>query len=311
MIQCVGLNPVYQKTLTIENFSLNTVNRAQPNVIESSAGKGINVARVLNTLGQASVNTGFLGGDTGRAVERFLSQEGLAYDFVQTQNATRTCITILDPVQQTQTEIVEEGKPVSPDEVEAMYQVYEKNLQDCDMVLIAGTAPQNAPDDIYYTFADKARQRKIPVLIDTQKHLLVKSLKAKPFLVKINRDELGVAFQAPVDSDEMLKNLIQRVHLEGVEWVVISQGKEATVVSFQGEYWDVIPPSIDVVNPIGSGDATFAGIAATILETQDVLQSIRVGTACGTANALTLTPGEVRPEDVKRLTQEVRVKRHA
>ena len=311
MIQCAGLNPVYQKTLTIENFSLNTVNRAKADILEGSGGKGINVSRTLKILGQKPVITGFLGGNTGESIKKFLSQEGLAYDFVYTRNATRTCITILDPVRNTQTEIVEEGKPVSPDEVKNMYQVYERNLKKCNLVTISGTAPPQVPDDIYYRFVRLARRQNIPVLVDTQKQLLINCLKAQPFLVKINQDELGTAFQQPIDSFEILKNLLKKIHHNGVDWVVISHGKKNTIASHQGKIWNVIPPSINAINPIGSGDALLAGIAVAIVQGHDVLSAIRFGTACGTANALTLTPGCVRPEDVVRLEQEVRVKCNA
>ncbi len=188
MIQCVGLNPVFQRTLTIENFRLNAVNRAKPDVLEGCAGKGINVARVLKTLGKPSISTGFLGGYTGDRISWYLQQEGLASDFVQTASTTRTCTTILDPLNNTHTELVEEGKPVSAQEVEQMYRVFERNLRGCPLVTISGTVPQNVPNDVYFQFVRLAHQYNIPVLVDTQKQLLGQCLKARPFLVKINRE---------------------------------------------------------------------------------------------------------------------------
>lgn len=306
MIQCVGLNPVFQRTLTIEHFHLNAVNRAKPEVLEGSAGKGINVARVLATLGKTPVTTGFLGGYTGERISHFLQQEALDADFVQTANATRTCTTILDPINKTHTELVEEGKPVSAQEVEQMYQVFERNLCDCQLVTISGTAPQQVPEDVYFQFTTRARQQNIPVLVDTQKQLLLQCLKAQPFLIKINREELGIAFDQPVDSETAFFDLLQRVHQQGVEWVVITHGKDATIVSHRGKRWALTPPTVTVVNPIGSGDAMLAGIAAGIVDGFEALEAIRCGVACGSANALTLPTGTVYREDVKRLQPEVK-----
>ena len=185
MIQCVGLNPVFQRTLTIENFQLNAVNRANAEVLEGSAGKGINVARVLTTLGKSPVTTGFLGGYTGERIMQFLQQERLTADFVQTANATRTCTTILDPINKTHTELVEEGKPVSSQEVEQMYEVFERNLHNCQLVTISGTAPQQVPNDIYFQFTTRARQHNIPVIVDTQNSSSGSALKPTPFWSKL------------------------------------------------------------------------------------------------------------------------------
>ena len=307
MILCVGLNPVYQKTLTIENFRINEVNRVQPEIIESSAGKGINVARTIQTLGRESLVTGFLGGDTGRYVQGFLAEEGLKADFVTVSSATRTCTTILDPHQQTHTEIVEEGRPVTADDVEEMRQLYARLLPDCRLVTISGSAPQQVPDDIYAHFIRAARHLKIPVLLDTQKELLLQSLDAAPFLVKINQEELGAAFQETISSPEALFRLIDKVHERGVECVVISHGKEALVLSHHGKRQRILPPSIRAVNPIGSGDAVLGGLASALCDGKELVDAVRLGTACGAANALTLTPGFVRFEDVTRLEAEIRV----
>ena len=58
MILNVGLNPVWQKTLAIDNLKLDSVNRVK-NVTEMAAGKGINVARSLKILGENSFAIGF------------------------------------------------------------------------------------------------------------------------------------------------------------------------------------------------------------------------------------------------------------
>lgn len=309
MIQCVCLNPALQKTISIEKFSLNAVNRVKGAVVESSAGKGINVARALYLLGQRPAITGFCGGPTGDLLQHYLAEEGLTFDFVQTSQATRTCTTILDPIHKTHTELVEEGRPVSVDEVKSMHQVYEKNLDGCRVLTISGTAPHEVPETMYYDFVKLARQRGIPTLVDTQKALLKECLKAQPFLLKVNREEIGAIFHQPVDSPGSLYKIIDHINDEGVEWVVITQGRANTLVAHRGEYWEITPPSIQAINPIGAGDATLGGIAAAFCQGKDVLQAICFGTACGTASALTLTPGSLRVEDVNRLENMVSMKR--
>jgi tagatose 6-phosphate kinase len=311
VIQCVCLNPVYQRTLTIENFQSNRVNRVKGTPIESVGGKGVNLARAVQTLGQDPMITGFIGGETGQFVEQYLDGETLAHDFVHTTEKTRTCTTLLDPVNKTHTELVEEGRPVTSEEVEAMYAVYNTNLRGCDLVTICGSVPRQVPDDIYYHFVKQAAVHHIRALVDTQKALLQQVLPAAPWLLKINRDELGAAFQQPIESAGTLYQLVERVQQAGVAWVVITHGNAPIVVAHQGEYWEITPPLVSAVNPIGAGDVMLGGIAATLTQGQEVLPAICFGAACGTASTLTLTPGVIRVEDVERLQPEVIVQSKA
>jgi tagatose 6-phosphate kinase len=75
------------------------------------------------------------------------------------------------------------------------------------------------------------------------------------------------------------------------------------------EKWVVTPPVVAAVNPIGSGDAMMAGIATALDRGQAMVEAVRFGVACGAANALTATSGEVRRADVMRLLRRVTVRR--
>ncbi|NLC43832.1 MAG: 1-phosphofructokinase, partial [Clostridiales bacterium] len=83
MIYTVTFNPALDKTVTIENFTLNEVNRVL-SVRKDAGGKGINVSKMLNKLGEKSCAMGFLGLDTGEYIEKELKQEGIQTCFVHT-----------------------------------------------------------------------------------------------------------------------------------------------------------------------------------------------------------------------------------
>ncbi len=80
------------------------------------------------------------------------------------------------------------------------------------------------PNDVYFQFVRIAHQYNIPVLVDTQKAF--RAVPQSPAIsCKINREELGVAFEQPIDSEKTFFELIQRIHLEGVEWVLITHAR--------------------------------------------------------------------------------------
>ena len=80
----------------------------------------------------------------------------------------------------------------------------------------------------------------------------------------------------------------------GAENVVITDGARAVNVFADGRQWKVATVMVKPVNPIGSGDATLAGIACGLWGGRSLVESVRLGVACGAANALTETSGVVR-----------------
>src|SRR5581483_5232411 len=113
MILCLGTTPTVQRTMTFASLAIDEVNRAL-NVVETASGKAINSARVLHTLGEPVLATGFLGGDSGAFIRRDLDQNGIAHAFVEVSPRTRTCVTAINQADGTATELVEESAPVEP-----------------------------------------------------------------------------------------------------------------------------------------------------------------------------------------------------
>jgi 1-phosphofructokinase len=87
MVITVTLNPAMDKTLTIENFNLGTVNRVQ-SVRYDIGGKGINVSKVLKNFGIDSICTGFLGGIWENSFNEDLTKRGITSQFIQINGNT-------------------------------------------------------------------------------------------------------------------------------------------------------------------------------------------------------------------------------
>jgi tagatose 6-phosphate kinase len=66
---------------------------------------------------------------------------------------------------------------------------------------------------------------------------------------------------------------------------------------------------VAAVNPVGSGDAMTAGICRGLDQRRPHPEAVRLGLACGAANALTRAAGDVVPADVRRIEPLVRVRR--
>jgi tagatose 6-phosphate kinase len=75
--------------------------------------------------------------------------------------------------------------------------------------------------------------------------------------------------------------------------LVVTRGAKATL------YWDgkslceCPVPRIEALNPIGSGDAFMAGLAASLTEGASLEEAISEGTRLGVCNASLLKPGSI------------------
>ncbi|MEO6434978.1 MAG: PfkB family carbohydrate kinase, partial [Tepidisphaeraceae bacterium] len=128
---------------------------------------------------------------------------------------------------------------------------------------------------------------------------------ARPFLVKPNRAELAKTLDISIELDAALRDAIKRLIAMGPAWAIVTQGKDGAIVSDGSRFWRVRSPKIVAVNPIGSGDSLAGGLACALSRGQQMPEAAKLGIACGAANAMTLLPGHVRPDDVAALTEQI------
>ena len=291
MILVVGLSSVWQRTLFFEQFHTGEVNRAT-RVIETASGKGVNVARVLTTLGAKARVLTVAGGRRGELFRRALAADGVGARVVPVRGETRLCQTLVGGVV---TEVVEETPGLRSSEVKAVMRAFAEELRRAEMLVLSGTVPRGCGDDFCAQLARAARERGVPVVVDTQRAQLMGAVREKPMLVKINRAELAAATG---------KGGVGELMSLGAERVVISHGAKA-VLAFDGrERWSVQPPRVEALNPIGSGDSMLAGIVVELMKGRSLKEAVRFGVACGAANALTETSGVVRMADMHRLLRQ-------
>ena len=86
---------------------------------------------------------------------------------------------------------------------------------------------------------------------------------------------------------------------------MLSLGKDGALVSRDGERLHVMPPTIEEVNPVGSGDALVAGFAVGLVEAMPLEQMARLAVAAGTANAMSWDIGHFTKGDVDRVVAGV------
>ncbi len=308
MILCIGTTPAAQRVMIFRKLALDAVNRATT-TLDGAAGKSVNVAKVLKALGEQPVATGFLGGDHGEFLRAGLAEKGIASDFVTVSTRTRQCITVIDESAGTQTELVEESRPVEPADFDKLRAVIRRRVPECRAVVMSGTIVTGGPVNLYFDCTRLAENVGALSVVDGQGAALVEALQAKPGLVKPNRSELaatlGRELKDEADVMKAMRELIER----GAQRVVVTAGQGSTLAFDGKNFRRIITPRVRALNPIGSGDAFTAGLVARLVHGDDLGEACRWGSAAGAANALTPMPGEVDRSEVERLAPTIEVQK--
>ena len=308
MILCIGTTPASQRVMVFSKLEVDAVNRAV-NTLDGIAGKSINVAKVLKTLGQRSVAIGFAGGERGQELLHALTSRQIEAEFVKVSAPTRQCVSLLDQTTETVTELVEESRSVTPADYESLGAIVDRRLAKCAAVVMSGSLTPNGPVDFYQRLTQMANRLGIFTMVDAQGPPLVESLKARPGLVKPNRRELAATVQRELRNQDELIDAMHEVQKRGARRVVVTAGKSATLALDDQDLWRIQPPEIRAVNPIGSGDAFTAALVWQMTLKQTIGEACRWGAAAGAANALSLMPGELERKDVEQLATQVKVER--
>ncbi|MCA2211868.1 1-phosphofructokinase family hexose kinase [Jidongwangia harbinensis] len=275
MIVTVTPNPALDLTYTVDALVPHGTHRVTT-VTERAGGKGLNVAAVLQALGEPVLATGLLGGGTGTRVAGLLAAAGVAEAFVPIRAETRRTVAVADRADATG--FWEPGPCVTDTEWAAFVDRFRDLLGDADVVALCGSLPPGAPADGYATLIRLAAARQVPTVLDTSGDALRYGLAAGPDLVKPNAAELAALLgSADADPARLLDpgaratgngrsarndRPVEDDRLDrGARAAVVSHGPDGLVGLTAGGAWRARPPERLTGNPTGAGDACVAALA--------------------------------------------------
>ena len=270
--------------MTFAEIERGAVNRAVECEVLPS-GKGVNCARAAVRLGADALALLLLGGATGEWMAAELASEGIRVAAVQSPAPTRTCTTLVERESGVVTELIESGGAVDRGTLDAFAAAFRARAADAEIVIITGTLPAGADDDLYARLLESVPDCAARTIVDSQGEALLAALAQRPLLAKPNRHEIAAATRMETDTDGGLRAAIRALHAAGAVHVLVSDGLRPAWFS-DGESVSLVhPPPTPAPNPIGSGDCLAAGIAAGLMRGMPMLDAVRLGIACGTANA--------------------------
>ncbi|MCS6882388.1 MAG: hexose kinase [Oscillochloridaceae bacterium] len=307
MLLIITPNPALDRTMVFQGLRLGGVFRTDE-VIVAAGGKGLNVARAARTLGQPALVCAPLGGLTGDMVARLAAAEGLAGRWTRHQaGETRTCVLVVDREASDATALNESGPIFAPADWHAFAGDVLAAASGSALAVVSGSLPRGvAPADLGALLVDLA-SRGLQVIVDTSGPALEAALATQPWGVKVNGHEAGAALGRPVSDVPAALAALATLRAQGVSLAAVSLGALGCVAADASGAWWARPPRMRIVSSVGSGDSLLAGLATGLLRGMNLPEALRLGVACGAADALTIGGGRFDLREVENLRVAVHV----
>jgi 1-phosphofructokinase len=306
MIITVTLNPALDKTIEIDEFKIDSVNRIVSTRVDAG-GKGINVSKVIKELQYKSLALGFLGGSSGGQIKNYLDDLNIDNEFLLVKGETRTNLKIIDKVNKTHTDINENGPSLGKQDIT---NIKEKIMQHCkedSLVVLSGSVPNEVSTSIYGEIIKDVKNKGGKVILDAEGELLMEGIKAGPYMVKPNIDELEKAFGISINNEEKIIETAKKILEYGVKYVVISLGSEGSIFISNDTVAKVKGIKVQVKSTVGAGDSMVAALAVATEKDYTLEEAIKLACATSTANVMTEGTQTGKLVDIDRIKNEITI----
>jgi len=303
-IVTVTLNPAVDRVLEAPNFAVGSHIRGR-RVALYPAGKGVNASRVLAILGVRSIATGFIGRGELAMFEEHLEEVGagrVVCQLLVVRGRTRDNVTIVDPVNDTETHIREDGFEIQSEDVGRIASKLALLAREEAIMVFAGSLPPGVSSSAFAHLIERCAERGADVVVDTSLAGLDELHDQGAWLMKLNREELAAMADAPTQTEEEViaaASSLTRRSQGRVRHVVATMGADGAVLLGESIAYRArvgVHPG-RIVSTVGCGDCLVAGLLAGWIRTGDWKAALLEGVAVATAGAVRREAGFIDPED--------------
>jgi 1-phosphofructokinase family hexose kinase len=306
MIYTLTPNPALDLEYRVDDIRLGKIHRAEA-VSADWGGKGFNVSRVLQVLGEESTAVGFAAGFTGQRLLKGLSESGIRTELIWLAGETRTNISLVGKTDGAYLKVNEPGPTAKLEDVDRLMHRINELSRPGDLWVLSGSLPRGISVDFFARVIRIVKQKGSRVILDTSGAALVEGCGADPDLVKPNAEEASELTAMDITSVAGAVNALARIARLGPERVVISLGELGAVAGANGIGYYTRPLPVQIANPVGAGDALVAGLAAGWVRGWPMKEMLRLGIACGASAAAQTGTGIGSRAEIEKLASAVTV----
>lgn len=306
MIVTVTLNPLLERRYSFRRIDYAGMNRGGV-VTTGAGGKGINISRQLNLLNTPNLAFTFLGGINGRLFKEVLNAENINFTSVKINSQTREGVVLIDEETGKITSLFGANPGIEVAEADEFKKKLEKIIQNCEIIIFAGSSPCKDTDSIIPFGIELANRYDKISVCDTYGAHLPNCIKAGPTILHNNIDELQKSLGTDLNSEESILNLLDILYSYGIKQAYITNAEKNFYASNFDFHFKVTVPSLKSIDSTGSGDCFTAGIIYSWHHDLTFENGLKFATSLGAVNASRYDTGNVTLKDADGLKSQVEV----
>ncbi len=256
------------------------------------------------------VATGLAGGRTGTRIVEELTAEAILNDFVRIGEESRTSTAVVDPTENSYTEINEWGPRVSAEELETLLEKLHYLSRGADFVVFAGSLPRGVEDGFYADAIRDLNRRGVQVVLDTEGEPLRLGTEAEPYLVSPNQREAEHVVGQELEDEEDFVMALDALSELGARNVHITLESGCFGLFREDRHvrrYRAVAPVLEAVSVVGAGDVLLAQFLAAQLAGKTAEEALKLAVGAGAASTLEVGAGRFEPRDVGRLAGGVEI----
>ncbi len=306
MIYCTLLNPALDVIYKVNDFRSGITLTDTPQMI-FPAGKGLNVARVVKTLGEEVCLTGVMAEYDLKRTTQFLEHLQIKNHFFVIPGNLRINTTIIEKCTGFTSHISSVSVPVSLRIQHEFLSSFESLLTNGDFWCFSGSILKGFEENIYETMLKSCADAGCETLLDSRGIALKTGIRARPQIIKPNLTELEGFFDEPIQGVHHIALKGKRFLDMGISYVFISLGADGLIAIHDNDCLLCSTPQVNAIDTVGCGDALVAGIIVARKRNFSFPELCRMAVACGASKAMHEGPGIVTRNEVWQLMEDVKI----
>ncbi len=252
-------------------------------VKKEPGGGGINVSRVINRLGAATTAIYLAGGYTGSRFSSMLQDENVSSIAINTKNDTRENFVVAEKATGRQYRFGMPGPLINKEEWMQCLDVI-ASLKDVECIVASGSITAGVPESFFAKIASLAKQKNVPLFLDTAGEALKAALGEGVYMIKPNLGELAsLAGKKELDKESAIDASKQLIKTNQCELVLVSMGANGALLVTADESFHIKAPAVKIKSTVGAGDSMMAGFVMALSEKKSFRECLQFAVACGTA----------------------------
>ncbi len=274
-------------------------------------GKGLDIGRVFETMGfENYLCINVLGGQVGRIIENQCGKENIKCNNFWIKDENRINTAVVYEYENRMLMINEAGPVIEKEEIEDFFDFlknrnyFTKNIREKNFLVISGSAPRGFDGERLIELIDFFRSIGFETAIDIAGDWLREIVKKSPDILKINSDEIKVAFGIDGENHLAIEEFRQ---IHDIDLLIITHGEKGSFAYSKKGLIQAVPIKTYSGFAVGSGDSYFAGLLKSVQEGKPIEECLKLATACGIANTLHYGAGIMTREEIASNIDNVRI----